>query len=60
MELFVGLDVSQELTQLCVIASDGKTVWQAKDAVRRRTTRGNDQVRIGLESGAPMSGGWPS
>ncbi len=38
MELFVGLDVSQELTHLGGIASDGKTVWQGKDAVRRRTT----------------------
>lgn len=30
MEQFVGLDVSQDLTHLCVIGSDGKTVWQGK------------------------------
>ena len=28
MEQFVGLDVSQEPTQLCIMSSDGKTVWQ--------------------------------
>jgi hypothetical protein len=30
MEQFVGLDVSQEVTHLCVIDSDGRTVWQGK------------------------------
>jgi len=30
MEQFVGLDVSQEMTHLCVIGGDGKIVWQGK------------------------------
>jgi len=29
MDHFVGLDVSQEITHLCVIGGQGKTVWQA-------------------------------
>jgi hypothetical protein len=28
MEQFVGLDVSQAMTHVCIIGSDGKTVWQ--------------------------------
>ncbi|CCF00754.1 putative transposase (plasmid) [Sinorhizobium fredii HH103] len=28
MEQFVGLDVSQDITHMCVIDSDGKIVWQ--------------------------------
>ncbi|MCY1375833.1 hypothetical protein D9M69_632760 [compost metagenome] len=28
MEHFVGLDVSQDITHVCVIGSDGKPVWQ--------------------------------
>jgi len=30
MEQFVGLDVSQEVTHLCIIDTEGKTVWQGK------------------------------
>ena len=30
MEHFVGLDVSQEMTHLCVIDGQGKTVWQGR------------------------------
>jgi transposase len=30
MDQFVGLDVSQEMTHLCVIGGDGKIVWQGK------------------------------
>jgi hypothetical protein len=30
MEHFVGLNVSQELTHLCVIDGQGKTVWQGR------------------------------
>jgi hypothetical protein len=40
MEQFVGLDVSQELTHLCVVDSNGAIVWQGKcdstPAVHRR------------------------
>jgi hypothetical protein len=34
MDQFVGLDVSQEMTHLCVIADDGKIVWQGKGVCR--------------------------
>jgi hypothetical protein len=60
MEHFVGLDVSQELTHLCVISSDGKTVWQGKcsstpkDIAATIRSKAQDVVRIGLESG-PLS-----
>jgi transposase len=60
MELFVGLDVSQGLTHLCVINSDGKTVWQGKccstpdDIAATIRLKARDVVRIGLESG-PLS-----
>ena len=30
MSLFVGLDVSQRLTHLCVVDADGKRVWRGK------------------------------
>ena len=53
MSLFVGLDVSQRLTHLCVVDADGKRVWRGKCATdptilaqtiraqagRRRSTR---------------------
>ena len=28
MEHYVGLDVSQDLTHVCVVDRDGKTLWQ--------------------------------
>jgi transposase len=60
MEQFVGLDVSQEDTHLCVIDSKGKTVWQGKcvstpeaiaEVIRKRAPK---LAKIGLESG-PLS-----
>jgi transposase len=60
MEQFVGLDVSQEMTHLCVIGGDGKIVWQGKcqstpEAIAATIrSRAPDVVRIGLESG-PLS-----
>jgi hypothetical protein len=60
MEQFVGLDVSQELTHLCVIGNDGKTVWQGKccstpdDIAATIRSKSQGVVRIGLESG-PLS-----
>lgn len=62
MELFIGLDVSQESTHLSVVDSTGKELWQGKcltapdaiaERVKRETRRGR-LVRIGLETG-PMS-----
>jgi predicted NBD/HSP70 family sugar kinase len=32
MEQYVGLDVSQQTTHLCVIDKDGKTVWRGQCA----------------------------
>ena len=30
MEQYIGLDVSQDLTHVCVVDRDGKTVWQGE------------------------------
>lgn len=60
MDQFVGLDVSQQLTHLCVIGNDGKTVWQGKcpstpeDIAGTIRSKAPDVLRIGLESG-PLS-----
>ena len=60
MEQYVGLDVSQEQTAVCVVDGDGKTLWQGKCASTPEAiaatirTRAPEAVRIGLESG-PMS-----
>src|SRR3712207_8994510 len=60
MEQYVGLDVSQEQTSVCVVDGDGKTLWQGKCASTPEAiaatirTRAPEAVRIGLESG-PMS-----
>ena len=60
MDLFVGLDVSQEMTRLCVIGGDGKIIWQGKclstpeDIAGTIRSKAPDVVRIGLESG-PLS-----
>src|SRR4051794_15352026 len=60
MEQYVGLDVSQEQTSVCVIDGGGKVIWEGKCtstpeaiAVTIRT-RAPEAVRIGLESG-PLS-----
>ena len=60
MEQFIGLDVSQRTTHLCVIASDGKPFWQGQclstpEAIAATIkARAANVVRIGLESG-PLS-----
>ncbi len=58
--LFAGLDVSLELTSVCVVDEEGRMVREAKvasepDAIIRelRSTSG-DYVRVGLEAG-PLS-----
>ena len=56
MEQYVGLDVSQEQTSVCVIDGGGKVIWEGKctstpeaiAAILR--TRAPEAVRIGLES----------
>jgi transposase len=60
MDRFVGLDVSQEMTHLCVIGADGKIAWQGKCLSTPENIAGTirskapDVQRIGLESG-PLS-----
>jgi transposase len=60
MEQYIGLDVSQEQTSVCVVDDGGKVIWEGKCAstpeaiaatIRTRTPK---VVRIGLESG-PLS-----
>ena len=57
MQQFVGLDVSQEMTDLCVIDSDSKIIWQGKclrtpeDIADKIKSKASDVARIGLESG---------
>src|SRR3712207_6159188 len=60
MEQYVGLDVSQEQTSVCVVDGTGKTLWQGKCASAPEAiaatvrARAPEVARIGLESG-PMS-----
>jgi len=60
MEQYVGLDVSQEQTSVCVVDGGGKVIWEGKCASTPEAiaailrTRGPEAVRIGLESG-PLS-----
>ncbi len=60
MEQYVGLDVSQEQTSVCVVDGGGKVIWQGKCAstpeaiVATIRARAPEAVRIGLESG-PLS-----
>jgi transposase len=64
MEQFVGLDVSQEATHLCVIDSKGETVWQGKcastpEAIAQTVkARAPKVAKIGLESGALSTWHW--
>jgi transposase len=60
MEQYVGLDVSQEQTSVCVVDGGGKVIWEGKctstpEAIAATIrTRAPEVVRIGLESG-PLS-----
>lgn len=58
MSHFVGLDVSQKMTAICVVDKDGRRVWrgqcpsvpeQISGALRRYA---GDNARIGIETGA--------
>lgn len=64
MEQYVGLDVSQENTHVCVVDGQGKTLWQGKcdstpgaiaATVRERAP---GAARIGLESGSLSTWHW--
>lgn len=56
--LYVGLDVSQATTSICVVDAIGTTVWRGKtssepDAIARALrVHAPDVVRIGLETGS--------
>ena len=58
MSYFVGLDVSQKMTAICVVDKDGRRIWrgqcpsvpeQISAALRRYA---GDNARIGIETGA--------
>jgi transposase len=58
MELYVGLDISQSMTHLCVVDSKGKRIWEGKcettpEAIAETIrAKAPDAERIGMESGA--------
>ena len=58
MEEFVGLDISQAMTHLCVVDGKGKKVWQGKcptnpdEIAKTIQARSAAATLIGLESGA--------
>jgi transposase len=60
VDQFVGLDVSQEQTSICVIAADGKIVWQGRCPSTPEAIAGAlkakapHSARVALESG-PLS-----
>jgi transposase len=64
MEQFVGLDVSQAITHVCVINSNGGMVWQGQCAstpdgiAETIKTRAASVARIGMESGALSTWHW--
>lgn len=64
MEKFVGLDVSQEATHVCVVDGKGETVWQGKcpstpDAIAAAIKdKASGVARIGLESGSLSTWHW--
>ena len=58
VERFVGLDVSQRLTSVCILDERGKRVWRGKCATDHgaieeaiRTRAGGGEVRLGIETG---------
>ncbi len=58
MELYVGLDISQSMTHLCVVDSSGKRIWEGKcptapEAIAETIHAHAPKVQlIGMESGA--------
>ena len=57
MQLFVGLDVSQVSTHLCVVDPDGKQAWRGKcstdpDVLARTIeTSAGSAAKVGIETG---------
>jgi len=62
MTRFVGLDVSQKLTAICVVDETGRRLWRGQCATDpgqiERAVRGHagEGAKIGVETG-PMKGG---
>ena len=60
MKQYVGLDVSQDQTSICVVDESGRVLWQGKCATAPEAiaatlrTRAPQAERIGLES-SPLS-----
>jgi transposase len=60
MEQFVGLDVSQKLTHVCVVDQKGSVIWRGtclstpEDIAATVRAKAPEAVRIGLETG-PLS-----
>lgn len=58
MELYVGLDISQSMTHLCVVDSKGKRIWEGKcrtepeEIAQTIHDKAPDVQLIGMESGA--------
>jgi len=58
MELYVGLDISQSMTHLCVVDSKGKRIWEGKcrtspeDIGETIRAKAPEAQLIGMESGA--------
>ena len=64
MEQFVGLDVSQKLTHICVVDREGKALWRGsspttpEDIAAAVRAHAPGAVRIGLETGALSTWLW--
>src|SRR3954464_13278820 len=64
MEQFVGLDVSQKLTHICVVDREGKALWRGSSSATPEyiaaTVRAHASgaVRIGFETGALSTWLW--
>jgi transposase len=60
MPFYVGLDVSQNETEICVVDGEGHRVWRGKCASRPESLaetlrqRAPDMARVGMETG-PLS-----
>ena len=60
MTHYIGLDVSQKMTAICIVDSSGRRLWRGQcptdpEQIRRVVTRhGGEDVRVGLETG-PMT-----
>lgn len=64
MKHYVGLDVSQDVTQVCVVDSDGNKVWDGEcestpEAIGKTVKEyAPDVIKIGLESGHLSTWHW--